>query len=247
MPLAASCAITYGSAAWGVSELRRSERLLRAAVDDFDAVGDIRGRGFALARLARTLSDLGDVTAVAVATAAVDDLETSDDDWVRVVALDHLAYTLLAAGDHLAAALRAEEAIELAERVGSYSGRLAVLGVLGRIRLASGEVGDALSVQSTVIQSAAQVRNIGAMIDGLDGIADTMIASGRHDAAAQAVGSAEAMRQAASISDGFRRTERHEARLVVLLDALGHDQLDRHLRRGADLNAAAVVEFAQNT
>lgn len=247
VPLSASCAITYGSAAWGVGELARSERLLREAADDFDAVGDVRGRGFALARLARTLSDLGDAGAVAIATAAVDDLETSDDDWVRVVALDHLAYILLATGDHHAAAVRAEQAIALAERVGSYSGRLAALGLLGRIRLASGEFDEALDIQATAIQSAAQVRNIGATVDGLDAIADTMIAGGRHDTAALVLGAAEAIRRRASISSGFRSASRHDHRLAVLREALGEDQLDRRMIDGADLNAAEVVELARRS
>jgi predicted ATPase/DNA-binding SARP family transcriptional activator len=244
-PLWASCAITYGSAAWGVEQLARSEQLLREAADDFDTVGDVRGRGFALARLARTLADLGDESAVSVASAAVDDLETADDDWVRVVALDHLAYTLLVAGDHRAAAVRAAEAVRLGEQIGSHSGRLAALGLLGRIRWSAGELDEALEIQTNAVQSAMQIHNLGAVADGLDGIADVLIAKRRDREAALAIGAAEAVRRRAAVVETSRRTARHRTRIEHLTERLGSARVERHLLDGAALPPPEIITLAQ--
>jgi predicted ATPase/DNA-binding SARP family transcriptional activator len=240
-PLWASCAITYGSAAWGVEQLARSEQLLREAAEDFDTVGDVRGRGFALARLARTLADLGDETAVNVASAAVDDLETADDDWVRVVALDHLAYALLVAGDHRAAAVRAAEAVRLGEQIGSHSGRLAALGLLGRIRWSAGELDEAMEIHTIAVQSAMQIHNLGAAADGLDGIADVLIAEQRDREAALALGAAEAVRRRAAVVGTSRRTAGPRTRIEHLTDRLGSSRLEQHLLDGAALAPPDII------
>ncbi|MBI5089986.1 MAG: tetratricopeptide repeat protein [Actinobacteria bacterium] len=242
--LVASCAITFGSAAWGLGELGRSSALLRDAAATFDRVGDVRGRGFALARLARTLSDLADPDAVETATAAVDDLEASQDDWVGVVALDHLAYALLATGDHRAAAVRAEQAITLAERIGSFSGHLGALSLLGRIRLAEGDLGAARDVQQRVVTAALRVRNLGAVTDGLDGLADVFIAAGQHALAAMAAGAADSMRRRSGVVVTRRRATRAEARLALLGAELGPEALDDRLRAGRSLTPLDALALA---
>lgn len=240
--LSASCAIAYGSAAWGVGDLLVSRDLLRRAAEAFDEVGDVRGRGFALSRLARTASDLGDPSAARLAIAAVDDLETAHDDWVRVVALDHLAYALLAAGDHRAAAARAVEAAELGERIGSFSGRLAALATLGRVRREAGELAEALRVHGAAVRLALQIHNLGAIVNGLLDIADVWVARRRYREAALAAGAARSAARRATGADTppSRHTELVD-RLGVALDAT---ELDRALTTGATLRPAEILDLA---
>lgn len=230
--LVAVCAITLGSAVWGAGELDRSTTLLRSAAEFFDTTGEIRGRGLALARLARTLSDLGDTDAVEIAAAAVDDLEATHDDWIRVVALDHLAYALLAAGDLRAAAVRAEQAIDLAARIGSLSGQLAALALLGRIRLADGALDDARAAQRRVVSAALRVRNFGAVVEGLEGFADVLIAGGRHSQAAIVLGAADAARDKGRVNSSTHHSLRREARLEELQRVLGSDRTETERRSG---------------
>lgn len=239
--LVAVCGITFGSATWGVGDLGRSARLLRDAADYFDAQGDIRGRGLALARLARTLSDLDDRTSVETAIAAVDDLETAHDDWIRVVALDHLAYALLATGDHRAAVARAEQAVELAERIGSFSGHLAALTLLGRISLAEGALDDARSAHYRVVTAALRVSNVGAVVDGLEGLADVLMAAGRHEQAARVVGAAEAAGRRGGLSPSPHRTARRAARTDELDRVLGRHRAQEEQRLGRSAGPQDVL------
>jgi len=230
--LVAVCAITLGSAIWGVGELNRSRILLRSAADFFDSAREIRGRGLALARLARTLSDLGDADAVEIAAAAIDDLEAGHDDWITVVALDHLAYALLADGDLRAAAVRAEQAIELAAHIGSFSGHLAAMALLGRIRLADGALDEALVVQRRIVSAALRVRNFGAVADGLEGFADVLIAAGNHAEAANVLGAAEAARDKGRVDSSTYLRVRREARLKEVQRVLGRDRTEAQRRSG---------------
>ena len=230
--LVAVCAITLGSAIWGVGEFDRSATHLRSAADFFDSAGDIRGRGLALARLARTLSDLGDADAVEIAAAAIDDLEACHDDWITVVALDHLAYALLADGDLRAAAVRAEQAIELAERIGSFSGHLAAMTLLARIRLADGALDEARVVQRRIVSAALRVRNFGAVADGLEGFADVLIAAGNHVQAANVLGAAEAARDKARVSSSTNLSIRRGARMKEVQRVLGPDRAETERRSG---------------
>lgn len=239
--LVAVCGITFGSAAWGIGDLDGSAALLRSAADYFDADGDTRGCGLALARLGRTLADLGDPSSVEVATAAVDDLETAHDDWIRVVALDHLAYALLATGDHRAAAARAEQAVELAERIGSFSGRLAALTLLGRISLAEGALDDARSAHHRVVTAALRVSNLGAVVDGLEGLADVLVAAGRHSQAACVVGAADAVGHDGSLRPSPDRAARRAARTRELHRVLGPDRAEHEQSSGRSAGPLDVL------
>ncbi len=226
-----------------MGDLELSATVLRRAADIFDVRGDVRGRGFALARLSRTLSDLDDPDAVDIATAAVDDLETSQDDWVGVVALDHLAYALLATGDYRAAAVRAQQAIALAERIGSTSGGLAALSLLGRIRLAEGDLPAATEAQRAIVTAAERLRNFGAVADALDGLADVLIADDRYIDAAVTVGAADELRRRARTRRTPSGAAQSARRLEVLRATTGAEALVEGIRSGNVLAPADILEL----
>jgi hypothetical protein len=216
--LVASMSLTVGSALWGVADLDASAATLRDAVERFDAAGDLRGRGFALARLARTLTAAGAPSAVDVATAAVDDLEASHDDWMRVPALEHLAAALWAAGDLDAATGRATEAVDAAERVGSYSGGLSALGLLARILLAAGDAAAAEAAHAQAIERGSRVANTGVVADALEGIAEARASTGDHHTAAWVLACATSVRA----SGGTALPPGRRAEIDALADQLRH-------------------------
>jgi predicted ATPase/DNA-binding SARP family transcriptional activator len=251
--LVASCLLAMGSAQWGTGDLDRSVALLRRAAGLFDRAGDVRGRGFALARLARSLTDLNDPAAVETATAAVDDLEASREDWMGVVALDHLAYALLADGDLEAADARAEQAVALADRIGSSSGRLAALGLLGRIRLAGGHLPAAAAAHVEAVSLAVRIRNPGSVVDNLRSLAEVRRRDGAPGDAALLLGCADAVGQrsappgtgrraaAATHGDRVRDRDRDELGDGEPINGADLDEAVAAGRRLAPLDAIAAV------
>jgi predicted ATPase/DNA-binding SARP family transcriptional activator len=240
--LIASCALPLGSALWGAGALDESIAVLRAAAERFDAAGDVRGRGFALARLARSLADAGDPTAVETAIAAVDDLESSSDDWMTVGALDHLAYALLLAGDVDAARDRAEAAGELAERIGSYSGHLSALTLIGRAHLASGDTTGATAAHVQAVERAGRVGNAGMVIENLDALADVAAASDEPALAASLAAAAQAGRDRSGTPGRAAGVAARTRRLEVLGAALGDDALAAASAAGAGWEPAEALD-----
>jgi len=238
----ASSSLTVGSALWGVGDLDGSAAMLRSAVDRFDAAGDVRGRGFALARLARTLTAAGDPTAVAVASAAVDDLEASNDDWMAVPALEHLACALWKAGDLDAAAGRAAEAVEAASRIGSYSGGLSALGLQGRIRLASGDLAGAEQAHLDTIDRASKVANAGIVADALEGIAEARSSNGDHATAAWALACAGAVRSEAGVPPAPAYRPLLEDLTARIRHALGDEHFARASHEGRRATPLDIVK-----
>jgi hypothetical protein len=227
--LVASCQLPLGSALWGADDLEGSIAVLREAAERFDAAGDVRGRGFALARLARSLADATDHpdrgTAMHTAIAAVDDLETSSDDWMTVGALEHLAYILLRTGDVAAARDRAEAAGALAERVGSYSGQLSALTLVGRARLAAGDPVAATAAHVDALDRAVRVGNAGAIADNLDGLADVEATAGDAAFAAALAAAAAGARERAGVALRQTAAAAVARRAEQLRAALGDDDL----------------------
>ena len=240
--LVASSSLTVGSALWGLGDLDASADILRDAVERFDVAGDLRGRGFALARLARTLTAAGDPSAVEVATAAVDDLEASSDDWMRVPALDHLAAALWAAGDLDAAAERATEAVAAAERLGSYSGGLSALELLGRIRLAAGDPAGAEAAQVRAVDRASRVANAGVTADALEGIAEARAATGDLATTAWLLACAGAVRAVAGVAASDAKAARLDALADRAMAVLGDEAYARATHTGRRLAPAAALD-----
>jgi predicted ATPase/DNA-binding SARP family transcriptional activator len=239
--LEASTAVALGSALWGVGALTRSAEVLDGAATLFDAEGDVRGRGFALARRARSLTALGHPDAVACATAGVDDLETTRDDWMTVAALDHLAEALLRSGDARSAAARADQAIALAAEVGSTSGWVGAQAMRARVHLAMGDHDDAVAALRAAAGRALEVRNMGAVADGLEGLARVAEEAGDVPGAVALLAAAGAVRAGSEgVAPAHLATER-EALAARLRAALSDEEHDAARRRGARLSPADAL------
>lgn len=239
--LEASTAVALGSALWGVGEHTRSAEVLDGAATLFDAEGDVRGRGFALARRARSLTALGHPDAVACATAGVDDLETTRDDWMTVAALDHLAEALLRSGDARSAAARADQAIALAAEVGSTSGWVGAQAVRARVHLATGDHDDAVAALRAAAGRALEVRNMGAVADGLEGLAGVAEQAGDVPGAVALLAAAGAVRAGSEGAVPAHLAGEREALDARLRAALPAEEHEAARRRGAHLSPADAL------
>jgi predicted ATPase/DNA-binding SARP family transcriptional activator len=192
--LVASALLAFGSAHWGVGNFTESESALAEAADIFEAVGDQRGHGFALALLGRTRTASGDPTAVSCLEQAMELLAASGDGWMGCAAAEHLATAMLRSGRVDEAAQLARASIALGERVGSRAGQVAALLTLGRALLAAGETTQACRTHTAVLARALASGNPGTAADAIDALADVIDHHDQPDLAVQFLGSASAIR-----------------------------------------------------
>jgi predicted ATPase len=169
--LVASTLLALGTADWGVGEYDLARRHHGEAAELFARVGDDRGRGFALARLGRTLSTVGDPAAVATLEEGERLLAASDGGWMHTVGLEHLAGGLLADGRVAEAVARAEQAVDRARAAGSHVGELAALLTLGRAHLADGDPAGAVRAHRSALARALAMTHPGGTAEALDALA----------------------------------------------------------------------------
>lgn len=192
--LIASTLLALGSAEWGVEDYDAAVAAHREAADLFQRHGDHRGQGFALARLGRTLSTLGDESAVGVLEEASRLLPIANDDWMSAIALEHLASALLRRGQTQVALELAKQAADFAGRIGSHAGELAALLTLGRALVATGDLGAARQAHAAALARAIGMGNPGGTAEALEALAPDVEAQGDVAVAVQILSCADAVR-----------------------------------------------------
>jgi predicted ATPase/DNA-binding SARP family transcriptional activator len=197
--LIGSTLLALGTAVWGVGDYPAAIAHHREAAILLETVGDDRGRGFALARLGRTMSTTADPEALDHLERGERLLASTDGEWMHSVALEHLALALLDAGRHSEALARARQALQVAETAGSHAGELAALLAIGRVLLASGDAHEAHRAHDAALTGAIAMANPGATADALDALArqaeDDAPATG-----AELIGCAAAVREDRHVS-----------------------------------------------
>jgi tetratricopeptide (TPR) repeat protein len=197
--LVASTLLALGSADWGVGDYPAAIDHHREAARLFEAVGDDRGLGFALARLGRTLLAVGDPEALDHLERAERLLAATRAEWMHAVGLEHLAAGLLAAGRHEEALARARQALQVAEDVRSHAGEITALLTMSRAHLAADDRTAALQVLHAALTRASSAGNPGAIADALDGLAGAT-ADDDPALAAELLGCAAAVRSEHGVS-----------------------------------------------
>ena len=118
-------------AEWALGNHERSLDAHREAIALLDKLDDRWGLAVCNVLLARTLFDVGDPAADAVAATGVDHARRAGDRHVLGIALTQVAQIAIAGGDAHAAVSAASEALELQELIGYTEGIVSALHVLG--------------------------------------------------------------------------------------------------------------------
>ena len=119
-------------AEWALGNHERSLDAHREAIALLDKLDDRWGLAVCNVLLARTLFDLDDPTADAVAPTGVEHARRAGDRHVLGIALTQVAQIAIAAGDAAAAVSAASEALALQELIGYTEGIVSALHVLGQ-------------------------------------------------------------------------------------------------------------------
>jgi predicted ATPase len=237
--LVASTLLTLGSTLWGVGRFDDSVATLREAVSLFEAIGDRRGHGFALARLGRTLNSVGDTAAIECLEHAARLLEEAGDGWMGCVAAEHRAQAMLRFGRVDEALEFAQAAVALGQQVGSHAGRLAALLTLGRATLAAGDAVEACRIHSAVLASAVASGNPGDVADALDALA-AVCTDDDAALAVQLLGTANAVRAPRNVAVASAATAARAELIERLRNDVGDERFEELELTGRRRNPIAV-------
>jgi predicted ATPase len=158
-------------AEWALGNHERSLDAHREAITLFDKLDDRWGLAVCNVLLARTLFDLNDPTADAVAATGVDHARRAGDRHVLGIALTQVAQIALAGGDARAAVSAASEALALQELIGYTEGIVSALHVLGQAHRLDGGPEAARLHHRRALALASRIGHAAAMCEAVEDLA----------------------------------------------------------------------------
>ena len=217
--------VAYGLNALAVTEwaLGNHECSLAAHREGVELLEDVDDAwGLAICRVlqARTLFDVGDPTAAAVADVGVAQARRSGDLHVLGVALTQIAQMAVADGKPDAALAAAAEALELQERIGYTEGTVSALHVLGRSARLAGDLEGAADHHRRALTLAMRIGHAAATCEALEDLA-RIEADRRPDLARRLLRAARAERDRC----GLPPRQRDAEELALLERAVAEDPL----------------------
>jgi predicted ATPase len=160
-------------AEWALGEHDRSLSAHSEAIDLLTPVGDEWGLAICKILRARTLFDLADDTAVAVAEEGVEHARRAGDVHVLGIALTQVAQHAIGDGDHVAAIAAASEALALQEQIGYTEGTVSALHVLGQAHRLAGDVDGARDLHRRALTLASRIGHAAATCEAMEDLART--------------------------------------------------------------------------
>jgi tetratricopeptide (TPR) repeat protein len=221
-------------AEWALGNHDRSLGAHREALDLFDKLEDPWGQAVCNVLKARTLFDLGDRDAVAVAGEGADHARSAGDVHVLGIALTQIAQIAIAEGDAGAQAAAAE-ALELQESIGYTEGMVSAFHVLGQAHRVAGDVDGARGHHRRALALAVRIGHAAAMCEAVEDLARDESAL-HPDLANRLLRAARAERE----RRGLPLRQRDAADLARLEDALGGRPQEPDERAFADVVAELV-------
>ena len=158
-------------AEWALGNHDRSLDAHREALTLLEKSADAWGLAICSVLQARTLFDLGDPVAAAVARDGVDHARRAGDRHVLGIALTEIAQIAIAAGDPIDAIEAASEALELQETIGYTEGTVSALHVLGQAYRAAGNDAAAAEVHRRALTLASRIGHAAAMCEAVEDLA----------------------------------------------------------------------------
>jgi predicted ATPase len=209
------------------------------------SLGDQQGiaqslRGLAMA--ARSLGDLPRGVALDEESAAI--CRAIGDDLGLAISLNNLGDLLLGLGEHERARGVFEEARDLFEALGARRGLSLALSNIGLAALLDDQLRDALAQFRRGLALACELEYTETLINGLEGVAAALAATGAAETAATLLGAAEAAAdQASFVLDPIERRI-HDRTSRALQDVLDEDAFERIHTAGRQLTPADAAALA---
>ena len=169
-------AVAYGLnaaavAEWALGNHDQSLHAHREAIALLDKLDDRWGLAVCNVLLARTLFDVGDPAADAVAATGVDHARRAGDRHVLGIALTQVAQIAIAGGDADAAVSAASEALALQELIGYTEGIISALHVLGQASRLRGDIDEAREHHRRALALASRIGHVAAMCEAVEDLA----------------------------------------------------------------------------
>ncbi|HEX4980744.1 MAG TPA: BTAD domain-containing putative transcriptional regulator [Ilumatobacteraceae bacterium] len=158
-------------AEWALGNHERSLDAHREAIALLDKLDDRWGLAVCNVLLARTLFDVGDPAADAVAATGVDHARRAGDRHVLGIALTQVAQIAIAGGDARAAVSAASEALALQELIGYTEGVVSALHVLGHAYRLRGDIDAARDHHRRALALASRIGHAAAMCEAVEDLA----------------------------------------------------------------------------
>jgi predicted ATPase/DNA-binding SARP family transcriptional activator len=158
-------------AEWALGSHERSLEAHREAILLLEKMDDRWGLAVCNVLLARTLFDLGDPTADAVARQGVEHARRAGDLHVLGIALTQIAQIAIADGSGRAAVARASEALDLQQKIGYTEGIVSALHVLGQAQRLTGDANSARQHHRRALSLASQIGHAAAMCEAIEDLA----------------------------------------------------------------------------
>ena len=157
-------------AEWALGNHDRSLDAHREALALLDTLDDPWGQAVCNVLQARTLFDIGDRDAAAVAREGVDHARRAGDAHVLGIALTQIAQIAIADGNTGAKAAAAE-ALDLQEAIGYTEGMVSALHVLGQAHRIAGDLDAARAHHRRALALAARIGHAAAMCEAIEDLA----------------------------------------------------------------------------
>ena len=158
-------------AEWALGNHERSVDAHREAIALLDKLDDRWGLAVCNVLLARTLFDVGNPAADAVAATGVDHARRAGDRHVLGIALTQVAQIAIAGGDAHAAVSAASEALALQELIGYTEGIVSALHVLGHAHRLRDDLDAARDHHRRALVLASQIGHAAAMCEAIEELA----------------------------------------------------------------------------
>jgi predicted ATPase/DNA-binding SARP family transcriptional activator len=158
-------------AEWALGNHDRSLDAHREALTLLEKAAEPWGLAICSVLQARTLFDLGDPSAAAVARDAVDHARRAGDLHVLGIALTEIAQIAITDGDPIGAVGAASEALDLQETIGYTEGTVSALHVLGQAHRAAGNHAAAAEVHRRALTLASRIGHAAATCEAVEDLA----------------------------------------------------------------------------
>ena len=158
-------------AEWALGNHDRSLEAHREAIGLLEKLDDRWGLAVCHVLQARTLFDVQDPGAAAVARAGVDHARRAGDRHVLGIALTQIAQIAVAGGDAAGAVSAGSEALDLQERITYTEGIVSALHVLGHARRIAGELDAARQHHRRALGLASRIGHAPAMCEAIEDLA----------------------------------------------------------------------------
>ncbi len=177
----AAALLTLGIAEWARGDFAAAATAHDEAMTLASRTGERWHRLAALTLRARTALDAREEDALARIESAIAAGHEDDERQMLSIAMSLLARHHLGTGQVAAAAIAAEGALDQSRRINYREGQVGALNLLGRVRLAQGDLDAAADCFSRALTVAVESQHPGAVCETLESMALTAAASGRHE------------------------------------------------------------------